>query len=114
MKFCIRCCTNKLLAEFSKRSASLDGLQPYCSICLRKYQQEYYKQHKDKKDAQVKGWRAKNRSRYLLQTSKQHREKHLRGTKPLVYIIKGKTLYKIGRTTNLPDRLHTYRTSMEY
>ena len=41
VKRCRRCDEDKPLSDFSKRSSSSDGLQPYCKDCHRSHQSKY-------------------------------------------------------------------------
>lgn len=42
MKQCTECRKFKLRSDFTKRTASKDGLRPCCKKCVREYQQRHY------------------------------------------------------------------------
>ena len=57
MKRCPRCKKTKKASAFNKRKASADGLQPYCRICTRAYQNEHYTKNRAAIRDKVKRWR---------------------------------------------------------
>ena len=46
-KPCNTCLINKLYTEFHKSTANLDGCQNKCKVCVREYNNTYYKQHEE-------------------------------------------------------------------
>lgn len=54
MKTCLKCQKSKLFIEFSKRSASKDGLQPWCRDCNRLRSRQYYHDNPVKHKAAVR------------------------------------------------------------
>lgn len=58
-KTCSKCGVSKAFSEFSKRSASFDGLQSQCKVCKQAQSKKYYKQNKS----------------YFLNYCKQNKEK---------------------------------------
>lgn len=47
-KKCNTCSQLKLSAEFQRRSASADGLQPRCKTCAAEYKREHYAKNRDR------------------------------------------------------------------
>ena len=47
MKTCSRCGVAQPPCEFGTRHRSVDGLQAWCRDCLREYQREYARKHRD-------------------------------------------------------------------
>ena len=74
MKVCSKCRLEKELNDFSKRSASKDGLNPRCKSCdkaykeankerINDYQKAYRKANKERLKTRDKAWRQANKER---------------------------------------------------
>lgn len=60
MKTCKKCKTEKSVSEFSKKSASKDGLQYQCKKCISVIYDAYYAANPDKKRASSAAYHAAN------------------------------------------------------
>lgn len=85
-KTCLKCTVEKDESEFRKKSASKDGLTPWCTTCLRAYEAEkkssykitrdkYRSENKEKEYAQKKIYREKNKET-IRAKDKAYREKN--------------------------------------
>jgi hypothetical protein len=63
MKTCTKCKIEKPKTEFSKKSASKDGLYPQCKGCVSEKTREWHKANKDKVAFMNKSWREANKER---------------------------------------------------
>lgn len=74
-KSCTKCKLDKDTSEFSKRSASKDGLQPVCRSCYASYFSSYYESTKGKRAEYHKVWTKANRD-YVNEQSRIWRSKN--------------------------------------
>lgn len=73
-KQCTACKIIKALAEFYKRSASPDGLQPSCKICMNAKEAAYRSANKEKIYAQQAVFRAANKEIAKARSAKWYAE----------------------------------------
>ena len=74
MKICLKCLTEKELAEFGKDKQKKDGINPYCKSCIRKRSRKqriddpiYCKEYADK-------YREENREKLRIKASERFKE----------------------------------------
>jgi len=75
MRICNRCGQEKPSSEFYSHPKTKDGLHPYCIVCMKKYNREYYKKHKKRIDKKVVNWRKENPDK-VREWNRQYRERH--------------------------------------
>lgn len=68
-KHCKRCDTVKPISEFTKSASRSDGVQPYCSECMKLYRIEYYRRNKNSHYLRNKKMEAKLRA-YVIEIKK--------------------------------------------
>jgi hypothetical protein len=94
-KYCPRCGYTKSKKEFSKKTATKDGLQPYCKECNREYNQIWHMEPSTKI----------RRSEYIMKKQKEYRE-----TNP-TYRLAGNLrtrLYYVLKRDNIKKTQHTF------
>lgn len=75
MKTCSKCNEEKNLEEFQKRAKNRDGYAGICKLCKRKYDNEHYKKHPERRSYirdNIEARRKKTRAwimQYLIQNS---------------------------------------------
>ena len=47
-KVCKKCDKRKRINQFTKQAITKDGLKPYCTTCVEKYNKKYYQAHRVK------------------------------------------------------------------
>lgn len=90
MKTCSRCGVHKPIFEFSKRSASPDGLNASCKKCCNAYQSKarakyperyvgyrraYYETHREIKRESALNWKKSNPAKAIAQVAKRRAAK---------------------------------------
>ncbi len=63
MKTCTKCKQTKQLTEFSKRSASPDGLRSQCKVCVKASTIKWQQNNREKVNAKNKKYRENNREK---------------------------------------------------
>ena len=74
MKSCSKCGEPKPSSEFGLRKRSADGLQSWCRDCLREYQRDYARNHRDParhREAQQR-YRTRNRQKLAAHQAVRH------------------------------------------
>jgi hypothetical protein len=103
MKICPGCQVNKEDVEFAKNKSRKDGLNAYCKICSKLYNQKYYILNKEKLDANNKEYALlhkeeiveykkeyyENNKEVILEAAKEYRENN----KEVISIRKKKYYY---------------------
>lgn len=81
-KRCARCLVPKRSADFARRTAAADGLQPWCRTCVRLYHAERYRTlsgaEKESRREYQRAWAAENHRR--LRDEKREKQRRWRQT----------------------------------
>lgn len=76
MKMCRKCDSQLPISEFSKSSATADGLQRWCKSCCKISRRERYVKNKEQEIASARQWHSKNSaewSKYMAEYRATHR-----------------------------------------
>ena len=83
-KICTKCGIEKELSEFYRRKKSIDGLCPYCKLCIKKERSIYHQKNKNKIKLKNKKYRENNKEKleeYRKKYYKKNRERILKNKK---------------------------------
>lgn len=71
-KLCTKCTNIKLIEEFCKNKAIIDGRSAWCRTCMKDISKTYRKNNKEKCRQQTRNWRLKNREQHLANNKRRY------------------------------------------